>query len=526
MRKTRIQRIFLCSLCILLSMGIPTFLAAETKDTLIVGLNDNTVTLDPAKTKEAVAMALVDKMYQQLVTFEKDDLTQVVPEVAESWDISEDGKTWTFHLRQGIVFSTGNPVNADTVVFSLQRALQLEGDSVWMIAQIGMTPEGISKIDEYTVQIEFTEQFAPSLVLACLTTPIASILDPKAVMEHEQDGDMGSAWLDMHSAGSGRFMLQERHPGEMTILQTNERYTGSTPLAKTVIAQNIPDPFEQAILLDKGEIDVAWDLQPSHVRQFELNPDVQSFETRTFDIRFIGMNLAYKPLSNPQVRDAIRYAIDYDALVDFIIEGAGEKIQTIIPKGLLGYNPAMPYDLDPEKAKRLLADAGYPDGFEVELVCGNSSPWIEITASVKRDLAAIGINVVVKELPISDLLEVMFSRQFQMYLIRWESDYPDPDANAKSFAHCDSAGKDATVQAAAWLSRYVDAERSELVEQAAKDMDKNLRTQHYLQITEMVLDDGPYIILFSPLKQYGVRFEARHLLGTPSARMTGFPPLK
>jgi len=499
--------------------------AAE-KEILIIGMQDDTITLDPAKTKEHVAFAIINQVYERLVAFQKDELTEPIPLIAESWNIGDDGKTWTFKIRQGRVFSSGNPINADAVVFSLQRALKLQGDSSWMLTQIGIKEEAITKIDDFTVQIALDQPYAETLVLACLMTPIASILDPITVMEHEQNGDMGSEWLNLHSAGSGRFVLKERIPEKTMTLQVNEHYAGEIPVVKTVIVQNIQEPLEQAVSLEKGEVDIAWDLLPAQIRRLETNPDIQIYSTPTANMRFVGMNLMYEPLGKLEIRQAIRYAIDYDGIVDYIIEGAGEKIQTFIPRGFLGYNPAMPYTRDLDKAKALLQQAGYPNGFEVELVCENASPWIDIATQIKSDLKQIGITVTIKPGTFEELINAMFSRQFQMYLIHWESDYMDPDANAKPFAYCDDISDNAPVKAAAWLSSYLDADTSSLVQKAALESDPKVRNNLYQQITETVLNNGPYVVLYSPLKQYGVRLEVQEMLGVPSVFFSGFPVLR
>lgn len=499
--------------------------AAE-KETLMIGMQDDTITLDPAKTKEHVASAIVKQIYEHLVVFDKDYFVEPSPAIAESWTVGDDGKTWTFKICQDRVFSSGNPINADAVIFSLQRALKLQSDTQWILAQLGIQENAITKIDEYTVQIVLAKPYAPSLVLACLTTPVASILDPALITEHEQNGDMGSEWLNLHSAGSGRFVLLEREPGKTMTLQTNERYAGTPPVTKTVTIRNIQEPIEQAVALEKGEIDIAWDLLPSEIRRLESNPAIQIYSTPTVDIRFIGMNLAYEPLAKTEVRQAIRYAVDYDSIVDYIIEGAGEKIQTIIPKGLLGYNSAMPYARDLDKAKALLKQAGYPDGFELELICENTSPWIDIATQIKSDLKQIGIVVKIIQFSFEDLVNKMWSREYQIYLVHWEADYMDPDANAKPFIYCDSLGDNASAKILAWVSNYLDQEMIQLVEQAALEADPEQRKNLYQQITNNVLNNGPYIPLYSPIKQYGVQLESRDLLGAPSTFLVGFPVLR
>jgi len=505
----------------------PTNAVGE-KDTLIIGMQDVTVSLDPAKAYEVTSWGILSQLYEKLIIFKGDDFTQPVPELAESWELGDDRKTWTFRIRKEVSFSSGNPVNADAVVFSLRRVVKLANEPSWLLTQFGITEASITKIDEYTVQIALDRQYASGIFLSCLASPIGSILDPKVVMEHEQDGDMGSAWLEEHSAGTGPFVLEQRKRDEPTqyVLKANEQYWRDKPALKQIIVKSIQEPLEQMVMLEKGEIDIAWDLQPDQLKRLINNTDVRIFESLTFSIKHVSMNLGYTPLAKSEVRDAIRFAIDHDGIINYILQGAAVKIQTIIPKGMLGYNPAMPYSRDIKKAKQLLAEAGYPDGFDVEFACLNFSPWLDVALKIKTDLAGIGINVKVIPMTTDQLYEVVVSREFQMFLWEWAVDYVDPDAMAKAFAHCDSLRDDATIKMVAWVCNYLNLETSKLVDQAAQELDSERREELYKKITNIILDDGPHAILYSLLKQYGVRSEISHFVGAPSFLVTGFPTLK
>lgn len=517
----------LLTIVMMLSLFSLVTYAAGEKDTLIIGIQDDVVSLDPAKAYENVSLGMTGQLlYEKLVNFKENDFTQPVPELAESWEIGEDGKTWMFHIRKGVSFASGNPVTADSVVFSLRRAIKIAGEPSWLLTQFGITEESITKTDEDTVQIVLDQQYASLLFLSCLTFNVASVLDQNVVMEHEQDGDMGSAWLDTHSAGTGPFTLEERKQGESYVLKANEQYWRDKPPVKQIIIRNVKEPIEQAIMLEKGEIDIAWNLQPDQVKRLETNPDIQVYGTPILTTVHFAMNLGYAPLKKAEVRDAIRYAIDYEGIVDLILQGAAVKIQTFIPKGMLGYNPAMPYSRDLEKAKQLLTDAGYPDGFDVELICLDYSPWTDVALKIKSDLKAVGINVKIMQKPVSEVYNAYIFRDFQLHLWQWQPDYVDPDCNAKAFAHSDSAGDDATIKLVAWFCRYVNLETSKLVKQAALEADNEKREAIYKKITDIILDDGPFAILYVPKKQYAIRLEARDFIGIPSVIWSNFPVLR
>ncbi len=508
---------------IALGMSAHQSIAAE-KDTLIIGMQDQVISLDPAKAYDPVSLGLTSQLYETLVRFDEDS-AHAVPALAESWEIGADGKTWTFQLRKGISFASGNPVNADAVVYSLTRAIKINSDPAWLLTQFGLNDTSIRKVDDSTVSFTLDKNYAPTLFLSCLGFNVASILDANAVKAQEQQGDWGSAWLEEHSAGSGAFILEKREPARAT-LQTNPNYWGVKPATKSIVVAHIAEPIEQAIFLEKGEIDVAWDLQPDQVRRLEALPDIQVFETPTFTTVHFVMNVGFEPLANADVRDAIRYAIDYDGLIDFILQGAATKTQSIFPKGMLGYIPDLPYTYDAEKAAQMLTAAGYPDGFDVELLCLDYAPWVDIAAKIKSDLKKINVRVQVKQTDIPGMIDAYVSRNFQLHLWQWQPDYIDPDSNAKPLAHSDKPGDDATIKSILWFSRYVNTETSTLVDQAALEADESKREALYQEVARKIQDDGPLAVLYVPKKPYGIRVEKQDLLGIPSVLRSNFPIIR
>ena len=512
--------------CIVLAIvGLASYqIGAQEKDTLTIGMQDSLVSLDPAKAYDVTSLGVTSQLYDTLVRFDEDS-AHAVPSLAESWDIDADGKVWTFHLRKGIAFASGNPVNADAVVYSLTRAIELNKDPAWLLTQFGLNKTTIQKIDDLTVSFTLDKNYAPTLFLSCLGFNVAAILDATVLTAQEQQGDWGSAWLEEHSAGSGAFVLEKRDAGQVS-LQANSTYWGNKPAAKRIVVTHVAEPIEQAIQLEKGTIDVAWDLQPDQVRRLETLPETQVFETPTFTTVHFVMNVGFEPLSKPDVRNAIRHAIDYDGMVDFILQGAATKTQSIFPKGMLGYIPEMPYNYDPDNAAQLLKTAGYPDGFDVELLCLDYAPWVDIAAKIKSDLKKVNIRVQVKQTDIPGMIDAYVSRNFQLHLWQWQPDYIDPDSNAKALAHADKPGDDATIKSVLWFSRYVNPETSALVDQAALEADEAKRGAIYQDIARKIQTDGPFAVLYVPKKPYGVRIEKQDLLGVPSILRSNFPAIR
>ncbi len=501
-------------------------LPVEAKETVVIGMQEYVSSLDPAKSFEMMGYGLLHQCYERLVTFNPDDLSQPLPGLAESWEVNADGKTWTFHLRPNVRFASGNPLTADDVLFSLRRVEQIGAGPSYIVTQLGITTAAVTKLDDLTVQIALNQPYAPSLALACLAAPVASIVDGKLLQEHEQNGDFGSAWLEEHSAGTGRFVLTEQQRGDHYLLTANEQYWGNKSAFRQMLVRVVSEPSEQAALLEQGTIDVAWNLQPAQADQLAVNKDIEISQTLTFYIRHVGMNVGYEPLAKPEVRNAIRYAIDYNRITKDILAGAAQTNQTFLPRGLMGYRPDLPFIHDPEQAKALLQQAGYPDGFEVELKCLNYSPWVDMAMQIQKDLGNIGIKVNIVQLDLGKLWEDLSTQRAQLLLWEWVFDYFDPDSNAKLLAYGDRITDDAPVKTMFWWLKYANAETTKLADQAALEQDTKTREALYQQISDILTADGPHLFLCSPIQLYAIRKEVAEFIGTPSVTLFDFPTIK
>ena len=485
-------------------------------DTLIIAMDtSDAVSLDPARAYEFTSVLVVNQLYDKLVDFERPDLKNVVPEVAEAWEVSEDGKTWTFRIRKGITFPSGRPLTADDVVWSLQRVIELKQTASWVLTQFVSSPDQIKKIDDYTVQIEINEPVAPGLFLASLTFTTSAILDKELVMQNEQDGDMGSAWLTDHSAGSGPYILDHWTREQEIVLVANENYWRGAPPIKKIIIKHVPEPTDQMLLLKRGDVDIAWDLTVDQLEQLKDDPTIKIAKSEALFISYLGMNVGVEPLSKEEVRDAIRWCIDYDAIINDILRGGAIKWQTVIPKGLLGALDEQPYYKDVEKAKQLLAQAGYPNGFTITLTTPPTSPNIDIATKIQADLAECGINVQIQQMTASEMYEKYRKQGLELVLAAWGSDYPDPDNNAKAFGNY-------RVKQLAWRNMWYDDYAADLAEQAAKEFDTVKRDQMYKELAGYILDKGPYAVLYQQLNQVAVKVWVRNFIPDPSFFLQDF----
>jgi peptide/nickel transport system substrate-binding protein len=489
--------------------------------TLVVGENTGIlITLDPAVVFEVQGVVIVDQLYDKLVDLEMvDGKVKVVPEVAESWTLGADGRTWAFKIRRGMKFPSGRAVDAEAVVYSLRRALRLNRPSIYMFAEIGLTKDNaettVRALDPYTVQIVVGQAFAPDLVLSILSFVATAVLDPGVVEQHIREGELGVDWLKDHSAGSGPYTLIRWERNEVVDMVANPGYWRGIPPVKRVVIRDIPEPSAQRIALERADIDVAWDLSPQMRQEIRTarTPGLAIVKVPGHGMEYIGMNAKFGPLAREQVREAIRYAIDYKAIVEGILRGEAIPLQTFVPVGYLGHNPALPFKQDLNKAKQLLAEGGYPNGFEVELATQAPHATRPDVAQVIQDnLGKLGIKVKITTGTGAVVLPKYREQGLQMILWGWGVDYPDPDALAKPFA-------DGTIRQLAYRNAWMDPKATELTKKAMLERDPRQRVALYKELTELVAHKGPFVMLYQITNNWVIRtyvrgFEEAGALGT------------
>jgi len=476
--------------------------AAIPKDTLVIGANTEVyITHDPGISFEVLPNAMLKNIYAALVKIEvKDEKFIVVPDLAESWKLAPDGKTWTFQLRKGLVFANGDPLKADAVAYSFQRVLKLQKSPCWLYSDvIGLTEEGITALDDYTVKI-VTNGAPSNIVLTILGGN--GILNPKVVKEHEVDGDMGQAWLTDHTAGAGPYTLKEWSRKISLVLVANENYWQGAPRIKTIIIQDIPESTDQLLRLKKGDIDVAWDLTAEQANSLKGSPDSSIATTPGQSDEYVGMNAGWGPFKDVRVRQAVKYAINYDAIINEVMAGFAINNQQFLPVGYFGYIENNPYYQDIAKAKELMAEAGYADGFDVELVTNTTERRRTEAVIVQENLAKIGIRAKINIMQASQMYAKFREQGLQMIIAGWGVDYPDADALSNPFANH-------RVKQLAWRCAWYDDYAADLCEAAGKEINEDRRFQMYQDLTNYWHVYGPFAMMYQPIEFWAVRNEVK-----------------
>jgi peptide/nickel transport system substrate-binding protein len=472
------------------------------------------ISLDPAIAYEFSGVMLVHNVYETLVRFEGTDTT-IKPSLATSWDQKENGDRWdmTFKLKSGVKFATGNALTADDVVYSIQRAIKLNKSPAFLYTDIaGLKSENVKATDANTVVISMPKTSSPQGFLSILTFTIGGIVDSKEVKTHETAGDSGSGWLLDHSAGSGPYNIDHWTKNSEVLLKANANYGGTKPALSGVLVKHVPESTNQQFALEKGDADIARNITPQQVAALQGKPGVTTTTGNSLLLIYVGMNAMVKPLDNVDVREALRTAIDYDGIIKDLLKGNAKKVQSIVPAGLPGYNESAPFQADVAKAKALLAKAGQTT-ITLELLvptgpAEGGTTWADLAAKLQSDWAKIGVTVNIKQTAQADLLTTYRAQKGQLVMILWGPDFQDPDANVGPFT--DYAAKSIAFRNG-WDDKTIAAKGRE----AAIISDQAKRVAAYKDITEYVLHNGPYAVLYQPTLLFGLRSNVKGFAWNP-----------
>ena len=506
---------------VLLSIS-PMALAETPKDTLVIAKAiDDMITLDPAEAYEFTGIEVIANTYDRIMRLEPTDINKLVPGVAESYNVSDDGKTFTFKVRPGQKFASGNPVTAADAVFSLQRVVKLDKTPAFLIGQLGWTKDTVDQlvkvVDPMTFQITITEDFSPSLVLSLMSSVVGSVVDMKLAMEHETAGDFGYAWLKTNSAGSGAYVLKGWKANESVVLEANPNYRGGPAALKKVVIRHVTEPAAQRLLIEKGDIDIARDLSPDQVAGVTGNKDITITTIPQASLYYVGLNLKTKEFQDVKVRQAMHYLVDYDGMVNSFLKGKEKVHQTFWPSGFWAALDENQYTFDPAKAKALLAEAGIKDGFEVTLDAPNTQPFSNMAQSIQSTMAQGGIKVTIVPGEQKTVLTKYRARQHQMLLMNWGPDYMDPHTNADSFARNPDNSDEPKSKPLAWRNSWDIPEITKMTDAAVRERDATKREQEYKDLQKKVMDEGPFIIMFQDTQQLASRVNVKNFVMGPSS---------
>lgn len=463
-------------------------------ETLVFGRGGDSTSLDPSRTTEGETFKVTINLFETLLTFE-DEGTAVEPGLAKSWEPSEDGLTYTFELQEGVKFHDGTDFNAEAVVKNFERWASgdaekfpyynsmfggFEGDEGHVIESV--TAEG-----EHTVVIKLTRPQAP--FLKNLAMDMFAIASPTAIEEQGDDD------FERNPVGTGPFKFVEWKPNDsITIERFDDYWQEDFPKLEKVIFRSIPDNAARLNALMAGEIDLADGINPSDGASIEGNPDLQLFERPSMNVGYLGLTVTREPFDNKLVRQAMNHAIDKQSIIDAFFEGRADIAVNPMPPSVSGYNDEIEgYEYNPEKAKELLEEAGYGDGFEMELWAMTvPRPYMpdgeKVAEVIQKNLADIGITAKIVSHEWATYLELASKGDADAFMLGWTGDNGDPDNFLYVLLDEDNIGSNN-------YTYFKNDETHELFIEAQTEVDEEKRIELYKKAQEILHEEAPWVPL-------------------------------
>ncbi|MBD2104043.1 ABC transporter substrate-binding protein [Leptolyngbya sp. FACHB-261] len=455
---------------------------------VVFGRGGDSPTLDPAVATDGEAFRVTRNILEGLVDLE-DGTTNVIPKLAESWQASPDATTYTFKLRQGVKFTDGTDFNADAVTTNFKR-WQSGGknESFSYFNDVFGTDliQSVTAVDPNTVEFKLSKPFAP--FIACLVLPPFAFNSPAAI---EKFADK----LNENPTGTGPFKLVEWKRNESVTLERNPDYWNpEEPKAQRVIFRAIPENATRLTALKSGEIDLMDDLDPDAVSQVSSDNNLELLKRPSFNVGYIAMNNTKKPFDNPKVRQALAHAVNKQALIDAFYGGNAIPAVNLNAPSLPSYNQdVQDYAYDPDAAKKLLTEAGLPNGFKTDfLAMPVPRPYMpdgrKIAEAIQADLAKIGVQTNIISYEWATYLEKMRTGDYPVGLIGWTGDYGD----ASNFLNVLLNGANIPGNN---YSRYNNAQVNKLLDEAQTTADETKRNDLYKQAQAVIHQDLPVVPL-------------------------------
>ena len=463
-------------------------------DTLIWAAYGGVDTVDPSIGYDVEAGRVIQNIYDRLVTY-KGSSTDLVPSLATGWDVSPDGKVYTFHLRKGVKFHDGTELTAKDVKFSFDRMIKINKGPAWIYTQ-DLDLNSVKVIDDYTVQITLTHPYAPFLYTIAYVG--GSIMNSKLVMAHDKDGDLGEAWLHDHDAGSGPYILDQWVPNVQLVLKKFDGYWRGWEgkHVSTVIIKPVTEVSDQKMMLERGDIDIAGGIDVDQIPSMQGKPGIKIFKGPSLGITYIGFNCQKPYTNNPLIRRAFSYAFDYEGVLKGVLKGNAMRLQGPVPKGLWGHEDDLfMYPTDLDKAKELMAAAGYPNGgFTLTFAYYTGSDINRrLGLALQAALQKLGVTLKIQGYTHAAFYQQMTSGWKdapEVYAWGWVPDYADPDDYVFSMFATQNWGTPGNA------SYYSNPVLDNILHEAQIATDHQRRVELYKEAQAVIVSDAPWIFVY------------------------------
>lgn len=506
------RTLFIITCLLLLFQPAPARTETSGQKTLIIGRSADSVTLDPALTPDRESTKVIAHIFETLVRAE-DEGDRIEPGLAVRWESSADRTEWVFHLRPGVLFHDRTPLNAHAVVFSLVRQIDpahpdhLPGST--LEAGLRENIRSVEEIDELTVRIVL--ESPRGNFLNCLTSTKTSIVSPAAAQRN------GAAFA-RNPVGTGPFRFLEWREDGTIVLANHENYWDGRAKLERVIYRTIEDNLERHLAFQSGQLHILEGVLPGDVPRLLRLPRTCVLARPGMSVAFMAMNVSRPPLDRVQVRRAVSHAINKKALVQYLYQGFADPAGTPLPPTMFGHHAGIEdYAYDPRKARELLAEAGFPDGFQTTLwVMSSARPYLpqpmEAARLIRASLAEVGIEAEIVVQDWKDYVESVISGRHDLCLLGWSAQIEDPHHLLEANLGPRNTQPGQAMNIAFWR----DDRMGDLLDGFKHDttlLDQETRL-HAIQ--ELVMDQAPWVPLAHVQQILAVRDDVSGLVTQPN----------
>ncbi|MFW5688500.1 MAG: glutathione ABC transporter substrate-binding protein [Spirochaetota bacterium] len=458
--------------------------ASFDRDTLTIGMGAEPESLDPVNMTSAPAATVGEHVVERLIYMEEDG--SLTPMLATSWDSNDAGTVWTFEIREGVEFHDGEPLNAEAVALNLRRFVDPEVGAAY--AFLLGTVEEIVAVDEYTLELRLAQPFAP--ILSHLSHSFVGIVSPAQLAE------LGPQDTFEIPIGTGPYEMVEWNRGESISLEVNDGYWGDVPAIPNVNFTFIPESSALIVALETGTIDAMMRVPPQEVARLEADPDIEIVRESSVRTVYIGFNNVKEPFDDARVRQALNYAVDKEAIVNGLFEGFTVSDAPVVP-AVFGHESVGPYEYNPQRARELLAEAGYPNGFEMTIHHPTGRYPLDSTVAevVQDQLSAVGIDVTLETREWSSYLSFTGQppedAEYDAFMLGWGTVTLDSDYGLYALLHSDQWNPNGNNR-----GFYRNDEVDDLLDEARVTTDQSVREELYAEAMELIWNDAPWIFLY------------------------------
>lgn len=480
------------------------------KTDIVIATSVDFITMDPADANDTLSGSAQKTMMEGLLGFDKE--MNVIPILAEEYEASDDATVFTFKLREGVKFTDGTDWNAEAAKVNFDRlADQSQGLKRNSLFKVIKSTEILG---EHEIKITLSEPFGA--FINTVAHPAGGMVSPKALEEYGKE-------VSQHPVGTGQYIFKDWKPGESMVIERNENYWGGMPEFTSITFKPVTESGTRIAMLKTGDADFIFPVPTEQIESLKTEKEIDVQTIPSIIVRYLTLNTAKEPFNNVKVRHALNYAIDKDAYAKVVYDGFADPMNSLIPTNIQFHHSQKPYEYNVEKAKELLKEAGYENGFETTLWSGNTTTSIKASQFLQQQLGEIGVKVKVENMEVGTLDEKITGYPIgtpgtdvgvETYLIGWSASTGDADWGLRPLAATESFPP-----VSYNIAYYSNPEFDKEIYNGLQSADPAVRDKAYEKAQEIVWEDAPMIFLTVDQTSFASRNNIEGIVITPDGSL-------